>query len=107
MAALNGKVALITGAAGDIGAAIARRFIAEGATVCLADIDDDKGRALADDIGEASFYTHLDVTTEEDWRIALETLLSRHNRLDILVNNAGTLETGTIEDTDLATWENI
>jgi len=107
MTALNGKTALVTGAAGDIGAAIARRFIAEGATVCLADIDDDKGRALADDLGEASFYDHLDVTAEEDWRIVLETIQSRHGRLDILVNNAGTLETGTIEDTDLATWESI
>lgn len=107
MTALNGKIALITGAAGDIGAAIARRFVAEGATVCLSDIDDNRGRALADDLGDPSFYTHLDVTAEEDWQVALEALLSRHDCLDILVNNAGTLETGTIEDTDLATWNSI
>ncbi|NKB44071.1 MAG: glucose 1-dehydrogenase [Alphaproteobacteria bacterium] len=107
MTALAGKIALITGAAGDIGAAIARRFVKEGATVCLADIDQDRGTALAEELGSPAFFISLDVTKEEDWRVALETLASRHERLDILVNNAGTLETGTIEDTNLALWQNI
>lgn len=107
MSVLDGKVALVTGAAGDIGAAIARRFVAEGAIVCVSDIDTTKGQALAADLGAPAFFTPLDVTMEDDWRVAIDTLLNRHERLDILVNNAGTLETGTIEDTSLATWQSI
>ncbi len=107
MGVLDGRVALVTGAAGDIGAAIARRFAAEGAIVCVSDIDNAKGQALADDLGAPAFFASLDVTVEGDWRVAIDTLLSRHERLDILVNNAGTLETGTIEDTDLAMWQRI
>ena len=107
MTTLAGKTALITGAAGDIGAAIARRFVKEGAIVCIADINQDDGNALAGELGEPTFFASLDVTKEDDWRMTMATLLSRHQSLDILVNNAGTLETGTIEDTDLAMWQSI
>lgn len=107
MTSLSDKVALVTGAAGDIGAAIARRFVKEGAIVCVADINQDGGAALADELGAPAFFVRLDVTNEEDWRTAMESVLSQHKRLDILVNNAGTLETGTIEDTDLAMWQSI
>jgi 3alpha(or 20beta)-hydroxysteroid dehydrogenase len=107
MKRLDGKTALITGAAGDIGAEIARRFVAEGATVCVADINREAGEALAEKLGVPAFFQPLDVTQERDWTAALETLLARHNRLDILVNNAGTLETGSIEDTSLSQWQNI
>ncbi|MDG2243178.1 MAG: glucose 1-dehydrogenase [Rhodospirillaceae bacterium] len=107
MLALAGKTALITGAAGDIGAAIASRFANEGAIVCLADIDQAGGKALAEKLGAPAFFTPLDVTKEDEWGVTVESVLSRHNRLDILINNAGTLETGTIEDTDLALWQSI
>ena len=107
MTSLKGKIALVTGAAGDIGAAIARRFVKEGAIVCVSDINLNGGKALADNLCEPAFFVPLDVTKEDDWRAAIETVLSQHQRLDILVNNAGTLETGTIEDTDLTTWQNI
>lgn len=107
MARLLENVALVTGAAGDIGKAIAHKFSAEGATVCVADIDQKSGESLADELGSSALFLPLDVTLEDDWRSAIETLISKHGRLDVLVNNAGTLETGTIEDTDLALWRRI
>lgn len=107
MTRLKDKIALITGAAGDIGASIARHFVAEGAAVCVVDLDHDRGHALADELGSTAYFAHMNVTKEDDWQSVLETLLTRHERLDVLVNNAGTLETGTIENTDLALWRHI
>ena len=80
---LAGKTCIVTGAAKGIGAAIARAFAAESAKVVVTDVNNEAGRALADDIG-ASFF-HLDVADEEDWR-ALE---EAHPVIDVLVNNAG------------------
>ncbi|MEQ9446940.1 MAG: glucose 1-dehydrogenase [Rhodospirillaceae bacterium] len=107
MKRLDGKIALVTGAAGNIGAEIARRFVAEGAVVCVSDINQDLGSARATELGDQTFFEHMDVTKENDWQAVLETLLARHKRLDILVNNAGTLETGNIENTSLAQWQRI
>ncbi len=107
MGVLDGQVAIVTGAAGGIGAEIARKFAAEGAIVCIADLNQEGGAALADELGSPAFYMPLDVTSENDWRVALETFFKRHDHLDILVNNAGTLETGNIENTDLTTWHQI
>ncbi|MEQ8507558.1 MAG: glucose 1-dehydrogenase [Rhodospirillaceae bacterium] len=107
MKRLDGKIALVTGAAGNIGAEIARRFVAEGAVVCVSDINQDLGSARATELGDQTFFEHMDVTKENDWQAVLETLLARHKRLDILVNNAGILETGNIENTSLAQWQRI
>lgn len=107
MTRLVDKVALVTGAAGAIGAAIARRCAAEGAIVCVADIDEARGQALADELGAPAFFATLNVTEELNWQVTFETLLAKHGRLDILVNNAGALETGNIEDTSLAQWNHI
>jgi len=83
MTRLQGKVALVTGAARGIGAAIARAFHSEGAQVILTDIDAAAGQAMADQIGAG--FLRLDVTCEADWDAALV----RFPCLDILVNNAG------------------
>lgn len=107
MKRLDGKTALITGAAGDIGAEIARRFVAEGAKVCLTDIDETTGSARATDLGDSAFFEALDVTQEDNWATVMETVLTRLGRLDVLVNNAGTLETGTIEDTPVDVWRRL
>lgn len=85
---LDGKIALVTGAARGIGAAIARAFAAEGARVWITDIDEDGGRALADELGEAHRFERLDVGAEDDWAV-VERLVAKEGRLDILVNNAG------------------
>ncbi|HEY2662514.1 MAG TPA: glucose 1-dehydrogenase [Caulobacteraceae bacterium] len=89
---VQGKVALVTGAASGLGAEAARRLAREGATVVLTDRQSEDGEALADAIasagGRAVFFTH-DVTSEEDWARAVAGTLDRFGRLDVLVNNAG------------------
>src|SRR6185437_10849409 len=88
MARLDGKVALVTGAARGQGEAIARRFVAECATVVLVDVLDDQGQAVADSLGPAARYVHLDVAEEADWRRVVDDTVQRFGRLDILVNTA-------------------
>ena len=84
---LAGKVALITGAAGGLGAAIATRFRAEGAAVFVADVTREQGEATAASIG--AVFLPLDVTSEEAWKGAHAAVVGQAGRLDILVNNAG------------------
>jgi NAD(P)-dependent dehydrogenase (short-subunit alcohol dehydrogenase family) len=84
---LSGKTALITGAAGGIGAQIARRFREEGASVFVADTNCAEGEKAAASMG--AVFISLDVTSEESWKAAFAAVLQRTGRLDILVNNAG------------------
>src|SRR5262245_53106119 len=88
---LDGKVALVTGAARGQGAAEVRRFVDEGAYVIAADVLHDEGKALADELGERADYIGLDVTSEDDWTAAVAGIEERHGRLDVVVNNAGIL----------------
>jgi len=89
MGRLEGKVALVTGAARGQGAAEARAFAAEGASVVLTDVLDDHGQAVAGEIGAAARYQHHDVTDEAAWQSAVSLAVATFGRLDILVNNAG------------------
>jgi NAD(P)-dependent dehydrogenase (short-subunit alcohol dehydrogenase family) len=89
MARLDGKVALITGAARGIGEGIARAFHREGARVVLTDIRDEMGQDRARALGERASYVRLDVRVESDWERVIRTVLEVHGRLDVLVNNAG------------------
>ncbi len=83
------KIALVTGAAQGIGEAIARAFIAEGATVFITDIKDAAGEELAQELGPHAGYHRLDVRREGDWETVINAVLAAHERLDVLVNNAG------------------
>ncbi|WP_443749449.1 glucose 1-dehydrogenase [Asticcacaulis solisilvae] len=99
---LEGKVALITGGASGIGAAIGKAFVAEGANVILTDIHEGPGQAMAKSLG-ADFMT-LDVADETQWIAVMSAVLRDHGGLDILVNNAGItgLESGVCHDPEHA-----
>jgi NAD(P)-dependent dehydrogenase (short-subunit alcohol dehydrogenase family) len=107
---LEGKVALISGGARGQGATEGQLFVDEGAMVVLADILDVEGEATAAQIrengGEAS-YVHLDVTSEDEWRSAVEFALQTYGRLDILINNAAIYRRTPIVDTDVEEWRLI
>ena len=100
---LSGKTALITGAAGGIGAEIARKFQEEGASVFVGDLNREAGEKTAASIG-AVFILH-DVTSEESWMAAFRTVMERAGRLDILVNNAGINIRKNIEEMDVASFD--
>jgi len=97
MGRLQGKVAIITGAAKGLGEADARMFAREGATVILTDMDAENGERVAGEIGAAAEFLVQDVADEQGWEDLIADVVSRHGRLDILVNNAGVVEPGTIE----------
>jgi 3alpha(or 20beta)-hydroxysteroid dehydrogenase len=104
---LADKVGLITGAAGGQGAAAARRFVAEGARVLIADIADAEGKALAEELGPAAAYQHLDVSSEDDWAAAVAAARDAFGGIDVLVNNAGVLHFSALADTTLADYERV
>ncbi|MEL6827052.1 MAG: SDR family oxidoreductase [Pseudomonadota bacterium] len=102
---LAGKICLVTGGASGIGAATARRFKDEGATVIVSDVQDELGQALAKDIGAT--YLRQDVSREDEWKGAFASIKSDHGRLDVLVNNAGIFRGATIEETSLEIWRQV
>ena len=107
MGRVNEKVALISGGARGMGAEHARALVAEGARVVIGDILDDEGKALADEIGDAARYVHLDVTAAEEWEAAVATAVNEFGKLNVLVNNAGIVALGEIGKFDMAKWQKV
>lgn len=113
MCRLEGKVALVTGAAHGIGEAIARCFVSEGAFVYVTDIDDAQGSALAAALGDRARYLHLDVREEADWIRVCARIVAEAGAMHVLVNNAGVsgFEGGEFahdpEHASLATWREV
>lgn len=89
MARLEGKVAIITGAAQGMGASHARKFVEEGAKVVLTDLNEEKGKAFAAELGENALFVKQNVTSAEDWAKVVEETEKAFGKVDILVNNAG------------------
>lgn len=89
MARLEGKIAIITGAAQGMGASHARRFVDEGAKVVLTDLSEEKGQAFAKELGESALFVKQDVTSAEDWTTVVDETESTFGPVNILVNNAG------------------
>lgn len=106
MGRLEGKRAVITGAASGIGEATARLFVAEGASVVLADVDDGRGGRLASEMGERAVFAHADVSRELDVDLAVATCVQEFGGLDVMFNNAGVPgSTGSIEEVDVSAWD--
>lgn len=94
---LAGKVALVSGAAQGQGEAEARRFVAEGARVVVGDVNDTKGKAVVESIGDAARFVHLDVTDRDAWDDAVSAAEADFGYVDVLVNNAGVLVFGPLQ----------
>src|SRR5690349_16503120 len=98
---LSGRVALVTGAAQGLGAGMATALAKAGALVVVADIEDDQGRATAEEIkqtGAIATYLHLDVTDDQAWQDAVAAIVGEHGGLDVMVNNAGVEITGLVTE---------
>jgi 3alpha(or 20beta)-hydroxysteroid dehydrogenase len=91
MARLAGKVAIITGAAQGMGEAHARIFVREGARVVLTDLNEEGGRAVADELGDAALFVKQDVARAEDWKAVVAAAEGRFGSISVLVNNAGVI----------------
>lgn len=104
---LAGKTAVITGAASGIGAGTARLFVEHGAQVVVADLQEEAGRQLVAELGEASRFVRCDVTAEADVAAAVDQAVNDFGRLDVMFNNAGIVgAVGPIADTPAEAWDN-
>src|SRR6478752_242535 len=107
---MKDKVALISGAASGMGAATARLFGREGATVFVADLLDKEGAEVVDSINKAggtARYLHLDVTDEAGWQAAIAEIEKTAGGLDVLVNNAGISGSAEQDLYDTAAWDRL
>lgn len=108
MGKLDGKVALVTGGSGGIGSATLRRFVKEGAAVVCADINEEGGQALVEELeraGGQARFTRCDVTRLEEVTAAIDGAVSEFGRIDILFNNAATSTGGYVADLDPDGWD--
>lgn len=107
MGRVEGKVAIVTGAASGMGKADAILLAREGAKVVVTDMNATDGQAVADAIGDAAVFMTLNVTDEDNWKQVISSTVETFGGLDILVNNAGMIALGTVVDTELAVWRQI
>lgn len=104
---LDGRVAVVTGAAGGIGQAIVRRLACEGAAVAVTDLDAGRCADLAAALEGAALPLVLDVTAEESWRQAIARVAAELGGPHVVVNNAGLAHTATVESETLESWNQV
>ena len=107
MRRLDGKTALITGAARGIGRAFAEAYVREGARVALADIDIDRARAAASEIGEAAIAVEMDVTRQESIDAAVAETADRLGQIDVLINNAAIFTAAPLTEIERADYDRV
>jgi NAD(P)-dependent dehydrogenase (short-subunit alcohol dehydrogenase family) len=104
---LAGKVALITGGASGLGANAAALMVREGAKVVVADIAEQRGKAVADKLGSSGHFVKLDVTSEDNWKAAISETVDKYGALHVLVNSAGIGLGKTVEEISLDEWRKV
>jgi len=104
---VEGKVALITGGASGLGECSAQLLVREGGRVVIADINEEKGRALAKSLGGAAQFVLLDVTQEAQWQAAIAFAVAKFGALHVLVNSAGIGLTKNVEEIALEEWRKV
>ena len=102
-----GAVAVVSGGARGQGAAEARALVQEGARVVIADIRDKEGSAVADSLGEAAVFCHLDVAAPALWKDCIDLAVARFGDVTVLVNNAGIVTAASLEETSLEEYLHI
>lgn len=103
---LDGKIAIVTGGANGIGEGTVRRFVAEGASVVIADLQEEAGEALHAELGAATRFVRTDVTSEDDVAAVVDVAVAEFGRLDVMFNNAGIVGVvGRIAETPTAGWD--
>ncbi|PAZ09769.1 3-alpha-hydroxysteroid dehydrogenase [Streptomyces sp. SA15] len=107
MGRLSEQVAIVTGGAGGIGAAVARLLAGEGAAVVVADIRDAEGAEVAAELGGRCRYLRLDVSSEDGWRRAVGETERELGAVSVLVNNAGIMEWGSMEEQSLESFRRV
>src|SRR6202795_4927218 len=107
MGRVDGKVVLISGGAQGMGAAHAKMLIGEGAKVVIGDILDEKGEALAAELGDSVRYVHLDVTEADQWDAAVAPAVDTFGTLNVLVKNPAIVALGKIGQFDMAKWQKV
>jgi len=107
MKRFENRTVIVTGAARGMGASHARGFIAEGANVVIADVVEQEGQSLADQLGDGAIFSRLDVTSEADWAATVTAAETAFGPVSVLVNNAGIVHFAPIADTTPADWSRV
>jgi 3alpha(or 20beta)-hydroxysteroid dehydrogenase len=107
MKRFDNQTVIVTGGARGMGASHARGFVAEGANVVIADVLEQEGRTLANDIGERAIFSRLDVTNERDWAATVADAEAAFGPVSVLINNAGIVRFGLLEKTEPAVWHQV
>jgi 3alpha(or 20beta)-hydroxysteroid dehydrogenase len=107
MKRFDNRTVIVTGGARGMGASHARGFVEEGANVVIADVLEQEGRALADELGDQAIFSRLDVTSDVDWAETVGVAEKAFGPVSVLVNNAGIMRFGQIADADAADWRQV
>ncbi|MCU1612447.1 MAG: short-chain dehydrogenase/reductase, partial [Pseudonocardiales bacterium] len=107
MKRFDNRTVIVTGGARGMGASHARGFVTEGANVVIADVLEQEGRTLADELGDQAIFSRLDVTSERDWAATVTAAEEPFGPVSVLVNNAAIVRFGSIAQTEPAAWRQV
>jgi 3alpha(or 20beta)-hydroxysteroid dehydrogenase len=107
MKRFENRTVVVTGAASGMGASHARGFVAEGANVVIADMLEQEGRTIADELGDQAIFSRLDVRSDEGWRATVAAAENAFGPVSVLINNAGIVRFASIAETEPAAWREV